>query len=187
MSDKDDCREAICEHFGFDAIPDEDSPEFEYYRAEIEHFRAGFEAGISISPTIHPTPVCGEALVEKILAKGLYFVDDRGGYNIAIGDLKNVISSMAGSFDAVPPAASMGDDKAVNKSTGQAALGIAPEAAGLEPRCDQPSPARSRDDWERVMEAIDATIKSGSFAHLDKRISSKLLKALAICERNLKE
>jgi len=37
----------------------------------------------------------------------------------------------------------MGEEKAVKSSKDQANLGIAPEAADLEPRCDQPSPARS--------------------------------------------
>lgn len=36
----------------------------------------------------------------------------------------------------------MGEEEAVIKSTGQEKLGTAPEAAGLEPRCNQPSPAK---------------------------------------------
>lgn len=36
----------------------------------------------------------------------------------------------------------MGDAKAVNSSTEQAQSGIAPEAAGLEPECARPSPAK---------------------------------------------
>ncbi len=37
----------------------------------------------------------------------------------------------------------MGDEKALKKSTDKEEFGICPEAAGLEPKCDQPSPAQA--------------------------------------------
>jgi hypothetical protein len=46
---------------------------------------------------------------------------------------------------ATKGATGMGEEKAVKKSTGQEELVIAPEAAGLETRCAQPSPAS--DTW----------------------------------------
>lgn len=77
-----------------------------------------------------------KSLIEKMqmLKEVVYYVN--GQPNLApFSDKVNFV------IDQCIAIVAMGDAKAVNSSTEQAQSGIAPEAAGLEPECAQPSPA----------------------------------------------